>query len=43
MNKVEVDVVVALSAFLAMLVGCGAMGLRQWWRERQQEDVGGGG
>jgi len=43
MNQVEVDVVVALSAFLAMLAFCGVMALREWWGERKQEDVGGGG
>ena len=43
MNPVEVNVVVALGAFVAMLLGCGAMALRQWWGERQREDAGEGG
>jgi len=45
MNPVEVTIAVALGAFLAMLVGCGGMAVREWWGERkqQQEDVGGGG
>ena len=41
MNAVEVTIAVALGAFLAMLVGCGVMAVRQWWRERQQEGTRG--
>ena len=41
MYGTEVDVVVALSAFVAMLVLCGVMALRQWWRERKLEGIRG--
>ena len=41
MYGTEVDVVVALSAFLAMLVVCGAMAVRQWWRWRKLEGTRG--
>ena len=38
MNPVEQDIAFALGAFLVMMLGCVGMALRQWWKEKKEDE-----